>query len=77
MSESGGRKALNELLHRHPAQRFNSPSRTISAALHATGLVSFVFSYKFLIENPNVMYGRFTLIFLDAPRQYELTLMQI
>ncbi|KAF2645820.1 integral membrane protein-like protein [Massarina eburnea CBS 473.64] len=40
---------------RHPLQRLNSPSKGISAAVHAIGLVSFSTSFKFLVDNPNAI----------------------
>ncbi|KAF2092787.1 hypothetical protein NA57DRAFT_81935 [Rhizodiscina lignyota] len=42
-----------KLVQRHPLQWMESPSRTASAALHAGGLASFAYSYKYLIDHPN------------------------
>lgn len=44
----------------HPLQRLRSPSRGLSAALHAAGLSSFAFSFTYLVQNPtpiNDSYG--------------------
>ncbi|EMD62023.1 hypothetical protein COCSADRAFT_38825 [Bipolaris sorokiniana ND90Pr] len=38
---------------RHPLQRFDSPSKGFSGALHVLGLISFYLSFKFLTDNPN------------------------
>ncbi|KAJ5675407.1 hypothetical protein N7462_008304 [Penicillium macrosclerotiorum] len=38
---------------RHPLQRIPSPSRGISALIHVIGLASFLWSFKFMHENPN------------------------
>ncbi|KAL4988196.1 FAR-17a/AIG1-like protein [Aspergillus falconensis] len=37
----------------HPLQRLPSPSRGISALVHASGLASFVWSFKYMNDNPN------------------------
>lgn len=37
----------------HRLQRLQSPSRGLSAALHAAGLSSFAFSFAYLVKNPN------------------------
>ncbi|KAI8935980.1 hypothetical protein NX059_007484 [Plenodomus lindquistii] len=42
------------LSRQHPLQRFESPSKGFSGALHVAGLVSFYHSFKFLADNPNV-----------------------
>ncbi|CAN9104116.1 hypothetical protein CC77DRAFT_1020109 [Alternaria alternata] len=39
---------------RHPLQRFDSPSKGFSGALHVAGLISFYSSFKFLVDNPNI-----------------------
>ncbi|KAJ6277218.1 FAR-17a/AIG1-like protein-domain-containing protein [Bipolaris maydis] len=44
---------------RHPLQRFDSPSKGFSGALHVLGLISFYLSFKFLIDNPNVFSSSF------------------
>jgi FAR-17a/AIG1-like protein len=44
----------------HPLQRFASPSRGASAAIHLIGIISFTLSYKYLIDFPthiNTSYG--------------------
>ena len=44
----------------HPLQRLASPSRSVSAVIHLTGIVSFTLSYKYLIDYPthiNDSYG--------------------
>lgn len=43
-----------KLSRRHPLQRFESPSRGFSGALHVAGLISFYHSFKFLADNPNI-----------------------
>ncbi|KAH8731375.1 FAR-17a/AIG1-like protein-domain-containing protein [Phaeosphaeriaceae sp. PMI808] len=43
----------SKLGHRHPLQRYDSPSKGFSGALHVAGLVSFYHSFKFLADNPN------------------------
>jgi hypothetical protein len=48
------------LMARHPLQRFASPARGVSAALHMLGLISFALSFKYLIDYPshiNESYG--------------------
>jgi hypothetical protein len=50
----------HDLMARHPLQRFSSPSRGVSAALHMLGLLSFALSFKYLIDYPtyiNDSYG--------------------
>ncbi|CAO2648997.1 Nn.00g099460.m01.CDS01 [Neocucurbitaria sp. VM-36] len=42
-----------KLNRRHPLQRFDSPSKGFSGALHVAGLISFYHSFKFLADNPN------------------------
>jgi len=42
-----------QLSRRHPLQRFESPSKGFSGALHVAGLISFYYSFKFLSDNPN------------------------
>ncbi|KAL4884443.1 hypothetical protein BJY04DRAFT_225644 [Aspergillus karnatakaensis] len=37
----------------HPLQRLPSPSRGFSALIHASGLASFIWSFKYMHENPN------------------------
>ncbi|KAL2001089.1 hypothetical protein VTN02DRAFT_2238 [Thermoascus thermophilus] len=46
-------KTSEYLLQKHPLQRLPSPSRGISAAVHVVGLSSFIYSFKFMHENPN------------------------
>ncbi|KAJ5211470.1 uncharacterized protein N7498_003116 [Penicillium cinerascens] len=41
------------LIQRHPLQRFSSPSQGFSALVHATGLASFFWSFKWMHDNPN------------------------
>ncbi|KAF2090677.1 hypothetical protein K490DRAFT_34749 [Saccharata proteae CBS 121410] len=41
------------LVKRHPLQRLESPSRDISALIHALGLCSFAYSFNYLIFHPN------------------------
>ncbi|KAF1845832.1 uncharacterized protein K460DRAFT_366684 [Cucurbitaria berberidis CBS 394.84] len=43
------------LSRRHPLQRFASPSKGFSGALHVAGLISFYHSFKFLADNPNAI----------------------
>jgi hypothetical protein len=38
---------------RHPLQRINSPSRTLSLALHAVGLYNFFKCFEYLQAHPN------------------------
>ncbi|PLN75248.1 acetyl-CoA synthetase-like protein [Aspergillus taichungensis] len=38
---------------KHPLQRWSSPSWGVSAVIHILGLASFVWSFKFMHENPN------------------------
>lgn len=48
------------LMAYHPLQRFPSPSRGASAALHMLGITSFALSFKYLIDYPthiNESYG--------------------
>ncbi|KAF2757230.1 integral membrane protein [Pseudovirgaria hyperparasitica] len=42
-----------DILHRHPLQRAQSPSRGWSAALHVVALCSFAYSFRYLVVNPN------------------------
>ncbi|KAG9196282.1 hypothetical protein G6011_01403 [Alternaria panax] len=44
---------------RHPLQRFDSPSKGLSGALHVAGLASFYSSFKFLADNPNIFNSSF------------------
>ncbi|KAL5336295.1 hypothetical protein BJX70DRAFT_409952 [Aspergillus crustosus] len=37
----------------HPLQRLPSPSRGVSALIHASGLASFIWSFKYMNDNPN------------------------
>jgi len=46
--------ASDLLVGKHPLQRLSSPSRGVSAFLHVAGISSFVSSFKFLIDNPNL-----------------------
>ncbi|CRG91215.1 Presequence translocated-associated motor subunit pam17, mitochondrial [Talaromyces islandicus] len=46
-------KVPNTLIHKHPLQRLQSPSRSTSAAIHFLGLLSFGSSFKYLVDNPN------------------------
>ncbi|OCL01593.1 hypothetical protein AOQ84DRAFT_218076 [Glonium stellatum] len=48
-------KVAEELSRRHPLQRLESPSRGISAVLHAIGLVSYALSFKYLVDHPNII----------------------
>ncbi|KAL4889978.1 hypothetical protein BDV59DRAFT_209928 [Aspergillus ambiguus] len=41
------------LVKKHPLQRFPSPSRGLSALVHLLGLSSFIWSFKYMHENPN------------------------
>ncbi|KAJ6027678.1 hypothetical protein N7499_001137 [Penicillium canescens] len=43
----------NYLIKRHPLQRMPSPSRGLSALVHLAGLSSFLWSFKYMHENPN------------------------
>ncbi|KAH8147356.1 uncharacterized protein LAJ45_08512 [Morchella importuna] len=50
----------SSLIKKHPLQRIHSPSRSISAFVHATGLVSFFYSFQCLKYFPgeiNEAYG--------------------
>ncbi|KAE8381128.1 hypothetical protein BDV26DRAFT_279071 [Aspergillus bertholletiae] len=40
-------------LQKHPLQRIHSPSRGFSALVHLLGLTSFIWSFKYMHENPN------------------------
>ncbi|KAJ5133032.1 FAR-17a/AIG1-like protein [Penicillium atrosanguineum] len=42
-----------KLTLQHPLQRLPSPSRGFSALVHATGLASFLWSFKWMHDNPN------------------------
>jgi hypothetical protein len=47
-------------LARHPLQRLSSPSRSLSALVHLTGIISFTLSFKYLVDYPtfiNESYG--------------------
>ncbi|KAL1979547.1 hypothetical protein VTN96DRAFT_5576 [Rasamsonia emersonii] len=46
-------QATKYLIEKHPLQRLPSPSRGISALVHLTGLSSFFWTFKYLIDNPN------------------------
>ncbi|KAE8356664.1 FAR-17a/AIG1-like protein-domain-containing protein [Aspergillus coremiiformis] len=41
------------LMNKHPLQRWHSPSRGFSALVHLLGLSSFIWSFKYMHENPN------------------------
>ncbi|PLB45292.1 hypothetical protein P170DRAFT_513316 [Aspergillus steynii IBT 23096] len=43
----------HSLVRRHPLQRVPSPSRGLSALVHLVGLSSFIWSFKFMHDNPN------------------------
>ncbi|KAL2852539.1 hypothetical protein BJY01DRAFT_232577 [Aspergillus pseudoustus] len=43
----------------HPLQRLASPSRGISALVHASGLASFIWSFKYMHDNPNHANGAY------------------
>lgn len=45
--------AVDDLVRRHPLQRLESPSRSISAFVHIVGLASFAYSYHYLSAHPN------------------------
>ncbi|KAI5795090.1 FAR-17a/AIG1-like protein [Geopyxis carbonaria] len=45
----------SRLLHRHPLQRLNAPSRSVSALCHFVGLLSFSYSFWYLENFPNEM----------------------
>lgn len=50
----------SSLLPKHPLQRMHSPSRGFSSLVHLLGLASFLWSFKFIHENPsqaNEAYG--------------------
>ncbi|KAG5293112.1 integral membrane protein [Histoplasma capsulatum G186AR] len=42
------------LIVKHPLQRLHSPSRGFSAILHLAALSSFAFSFKYIIDHPNL-----------------------
>lgn len=44
---------VDNFVHRHPLQRLPSPSRSISAAIHALGIASFSYSFDYLTRHPN------------------------
>ncbi|PYI20891.1 integral membrane protein [Aspergillus violaceofuscus CBS 115571] len=49
-----GSSAVAESLQRkHPLQRIASPSRGFSALVHLLGLTSFIWSFKYMHDNPN------------------------
>ncbi|KAK7545460.1 FAR-17a/AIG1-like protein-domain-containing protein [Phyllosticta citricarpa] len=41
------------LASKHPLQRLPSPSRGVSALVHVAGLVSFFYSFRYLVVTPN------------------------
>ncbi|THC93545.1 hypothetical protein EYZ11_006972 [Aspergillus tanneri] len=41
------------LLGKHPLQQVSSPSRGFSALVHFVGLSCFIWSFKFMHDNPN------------------------
>ncbi|EAU35348.1 conserved hypothetical protein [Aspergillus terreus NIH2624] len=43
----------HSLVRKHPLQRLPSPSRGFSALVHLLGLSSFIWSFKYMHENPN------------------------
>ena len=45
--------AMDQLIERHPLQRLPSPSRGLSALVHALGLASFAYSFNYLVAHPN------------------------
>ncbi|PQE11657.1 integral membrane protein [Rutstroemia sp. NJR-2017a WRK4] len=47
--------ASKKLMARHPLQRMQSPSRSLSALVHLAGIVSFTLSYKYLFDYPTFM----------------------
>lgn len=38
---------------KHPLQRLDSPSSSLSAVFHVLGIVSFSLSFRWLFTNPN------------------------
>jgi len=52
---ASGLDLCQELNRRHPLQRLESPSTGISAVLHIIGLVSFSYSYKYLVDYPSMI----------------------
>lgn len=53
MSAAQRAKVEKQLSRRHPLQRYESPSKGFSGAIHVAGLISFYHSFKFLHDNPN------------------------
>jgi len=52
-ARSKSEQALDGLIQQHPLQRLASPSRTISAGVHALGLASYAYSFDYLVGHPN------------------------
>ncbi|OCK82733.1 hypothetical protein K432DRAFT_380136 [Lepidopterella palustris CBS 459.81] len=52
MSATGISQALSP---KHPLQRLQSPSKGLSAIVHATGLISYSLSFRYLVEHPNII----------------------
>jgi len=50
---STNREMVKDFLQRHPLQRLESPSRSLSALLHVSGLASFAYSFNYLVAHPN------------------------
>lgn len=44
---------VNDVSHKHPLQRLESPSRQVSAIVHILGLASFAYSFHYLSTHPN------------------------
>lgn len=44
-----------KLMSKHPLQRLQSPSRSLSAVVHTLGLISFSLSYKYLVDFPSLI----------------------
>lgn len=44
---------MSNMAKRHPLQRLESPSRSVSAMVHIVGLASFVYSFQYLSAHPN------------------------
>ncbi|KAI5804203.1 FAR-17a/AIG1-like protein [Peziza echinospora] len=53
MKPPTGDPKMSRRTEKHPLQRYNSPSRYLSASLHLAGLSSFAYSFYFLYLNPN------------------------
>ncbi|OQE89475.1 hypothetical protein PENNAL_c0014G10158 [Penicillium nalgiovense] len=47
------RDMAKSFVDKHPLQRMPSPSRGLSALVHLVGLTSFLWSFKYMHENPN------------------------